>query len=114
MKNDNRELTRNEITRKSISNYFKKILKYKFLSSTRSKYAIISGKYEFNFFPEFLVIRLEKTSFSISVRYEHIEKIKTYIDGILVIFIENGAFINLTDGEGVKFKESAKAAFYED
>lgn len=112
-------LTRNEITRKTIANFFKEILNYKFISCDCYKYAIIIGKYNFCFGDKSLYIEYSvKIITSICVSYKDIEKIEVYIgedgelylqididNGVKVIFDENGA--------GIEFKEKVKAELYE-
>lgn len=111
-------LTRNEITRRSITKFFKEILNYKFFCCTCYAYAILSGNYIISFGHKSINIEHnEKIITTIYIYYKNIERIELYIgeygelylqididNGVHVIFDENGA--------GIEFKDEVKEALY--
>lgn len=111
------ELLKDEITKESISKFFKDILNYKFVSSTKSKYTITSGNHNFYFLTDSLRIEQKKSIVSFSIDYDDIEKIEVYAyseeDYELTIFIDLGVFIILKDGAGIEFKDEVKKVLYE-
>lgn len=110
------ELIKNEITRKTIANFFKDILNYKFLSSTKSKYAITSGNYNFYFLTDSLRIEKKKSIVSFLLHYDDIEKIELFAYGErdyeLTIFIDIGVFLILKDCAGIELKEKVKEELF--
>ena len=111
------ELLKSEITRKSISKFFKEILNYNFLSSTKSKYAMASGNYNFYFLTNSLKIEMKKSIISFSIDYDDIERIELYIgeDGelYLQIDIDNGVYVIFNAaGAGIELKDEVKEALY--
>lgn len=113
------ELKKGEITKRSLSKYFKEILNYKFLSCNSYRYAIASGKYNIYFGDRSIYIDFSKKIItSVCVGYKDIEKIGVYIgeagelylqidisSGLKVIFSENSA--------GIEFKDEVKKVLYE-
>lgn len=110
-------LTRNEITKKSVTKFFKYILDYDFKRCNCYKYLIFSGAYDFCFLDKSIIISFTNNlKTAIYIGYKDINHIEIDIgeDDNLYLVIEciNGLSIALKDNEQIKFSEEVKAELY--
>ena len=112
-------LTGNEITRESLIKFFKEIINYKFVSCDSYKYVIESGKYNFIFAQDCLIVRYNKDFTSrVCINYNDIKEINLYTceddsEIYLQFDTDNGTYFGFDINKAeIEVNEKVKAELY--